>query len=88
MKYSVEVQVACSMNETLEAFLAIEDFSLWQEGFQRYELKVGGLWQNGSIAEIEFLQRGQKIELKETILDNSLPKFLQAKYEHQHMDNL
>lgn len=88
MKYTVEVTVESSIEETVEAFFATRDFSLWQEGFQHYDLKVGGLWQVGAIAEIAFVQNGQKIELKETILENRLPDQLQALYEHKHMDNL
>lgn len=87
MKYTVEITIHCPINNVVDAFIAVEDFPLWQDGFQRYELLEGNMWQNGSKATIEFEQKGQKIRLEETILENHLPAKLKAKYVHKHMEN-
>lgn len=88
MKYTVEITIHCPINHVVDAFLAVEDFPLWQDGFQRYDLLQGSLWQNGAMAEIEFKQNGQKIILEETILENHLPAKIMAQYVHQHMENV
>ena len=59
----------------------------YQDGFIKKELISGSEGENGAISMMYYDQGKNKIELKETVIENNLPHSFEGFYEHEHMDN-
>lgn len=87
MKYTCTVQIPLNRKDCIDLWMDESQFAKWQDGFQHRNWIEGKPNQKQSKSEILFLQGKRRMELKETILDNSLPDYIIGSYDHVHMSN-
>lgn len=87
MKYRCSVLINKPIDEVVKLWEDESNFHQWQDGFQSIELISGEKNKEGAVSHILIQQGKMKIELKETVLVNDLPKEKTAKYVHKHMTN-
>lgn len=87
MKFAGSLTINKSRQVVTELFTDPSHMHKYQDGFKRKELQSGIENKKGAISMIYFDQKGRKMVLKETIINNNLPLSFKALYEHKHMDN-
>jgi hypothetical protein len=83
MKFSCEITVDAPIDSVTSVFKNPDYLKHYQDGFVSKQLISGEDGNVGSISNMVY----EKLELKETILINNLPKEFKALYEHKHMTN-
>lgn len=87
MKFTCKVEIDKSIDEVIPLFDNLDNLEKWQDGFVSHEHLSGEPGKVGAKSKLVYKNKGNTIELTETILKNDLPNELSASYEHQHMDN-
>jgi len=84
MNYTCTTEINLPIEKVVALWEDENNFKHWQDGFQSIELMQGTKDQVGAISRIYLQQGKRRMELKETILINELPKEKKAEYEHPH----
>ena len=87
MKYTCSVEVPVSRSKCIELWFDVSKMNRWQDGFKHKTWLEGEPNAVGSIADILLSQQGRKLELRERIISNQLPDFIEGEYVHEHMTN-
>ena len=87
MKYICSVLVNLERETCIKLWFDEDQLHKWQTGFQYKKWMSGKSNQEGAISEILIIQGKFEIKLKETILENDLPRSLTGQYDHIHMSN-
>lgn len=83
MKFRCSTIINASIARVADGFTSEEIMKQSQDGFLRKEQLTGEPWTAGSTSKLYY----KNLELKETILSNTLPAAFEALYEHKHMVN-
>ncbi|MFD0962473.1 hypothetical protein [Pseudofulvibacter geojedonensis] len=83
MKFTCSVCINKPVNTVIEEFLNPESLKRSMKGFIKKELISGELHATGAKSKLYY----DKFEMEETILENNLPMFFYAQYDHTHMSN-
>ncbi len=87
MKFTCQVEINDSLDSVIKEFSDSEKLKYWQDGFVSKTTIVGNNMATGSKSEMKYLMRGQEMLITETVLDNKLPDYFYAKYDHKHTEN-
>ena len=87
MKFNCRVDIDLPREKVVALFQDNEKRKIWDKSFISIESVTGPPGENGSTSLIMFKAGIKAQELRETIIENGLPDFFSAKYEHKHMDN-
>ncbi|NND94765.1 MAG: SRPBCC family protein [Flavobacteriales bacterium] len=87
MKYQCSVDIDAPIHLVVNLWKDESLFGKWQDGFQSTELLEGLADEVGAKSKIIYQQGNKRLELKETIISNSLPEEKTARYDHVHMSN-
>ena len=81
MKYSVSNTINKPLDEVIEKFKDPEGLKHWMEGLQKIEHLSGTPGEVGAKSDLHFLHKKKEMKIRETILEQNLPK--QMKFEYQ-----
>lgn len=81
MKYTVEVDVDCPLNEVVEKFDNQDNYSSWMKGLESFENIEGKQGQEGAKTKFKFDMGKRKMKMIETVLKRDLPKQYVVSYE-------
>lgn len=81
MRYTIETIIAQPIEKVIELFENPDNLAKWQPGFVGIEHISGEAGKAGAISKLTYLMGKRKIEMKETILENTLPNKFIAIYE-------
>ncbi len=87
MKYTCTVDINAPIDRVVALWSNEDNFSKWQDGFQRIELLEGVANTEGAMSKISLQVGRRDMELIETILVANLPHEKKGLYEHIHMTN-
>ena len=87
MKFKCTVEINKPIDQVIPLFDSLDNLKEWQDGFISHKHLSGEPGKVGAKSELVYENRGNRIELIETIVKNELPSELTATYEHKHMDN-
>lgn len=87
MKFQCKTLIKAPLQRVIEIFQDPEHLQYWQDGFQSLKHLEGEPGAEGSLSILHYKQGKRDIILKETILENDLPRIFRGRYEHEHMDN-
>ncbi|GAB5524408.1 MAG: hypothetical protein Roseis2KO_22800 [Roseivirga sp.] len=88
MKYTTTIEIEKPLQEVITLFDNKDNYFLWMEGLQRYDLISGPFGQEGTQAELEFKLSGRKVLLKETVIKRDFPGEYSVNYIANGADNL
>ncbi len=88
MDYTCDIEIDLPREKVAQLFDDPEQLPKWQRGLQSVELKSGQRGQPGAISELVFLQGGRRMEMKETVQRNELPKSFAVLYEAKGVRNV
>ncbi len=88
MKYSSSIDIDRPLATVVEKFQDIESMHKWQEGLIGYKLLQGAPGANGSTMALSYQMGKRKIEMVETILNNSLPERFDVLYDANGVKNI
>lgn len=83
MKFTCSISIDKPINIVIDEFLNPESLKRSMKGFIKKELIKGDLHTTGAKSKLYY----DKFEMEETILENNLPLFFYAQYDHTHMSN-
>ena len=86
MKYTCSVTINSPIDTVVSLWEDEANFKHWQDGFESITHLSGMPHTPGATAKIS-INGKHKMELKETIITNNLPKEKKALYEHIHIMN-
>jgi hypothetical protein len=88
MKYSASIDIDRPLATVVEKFQDIESMHKWQEGLIGYKFLDGTPGANGSTMSLSYQMGKRKIDMVETILNNSLPERFDVLYEANGVKNI
>ena len=88
MKYTVETIINKPKAEVVGKFDSTENLKFWMRGLKSFETIKGEPGTNGSISKVVFETGKRKMQMTETILDNSLPDSLSMSYQGPGVFNI
>ncbi len=87
MKYTCTIIIDLPIAKVVALWKDENNFKHWQDGFESITLISGSPEQEGAQSKILLKNKGQAIELIETIIKSNLPVEKIGLYEHKHMTN-
>lgn len=87
MKYNSTMEIRAPRSRVVDLFHNPDNLSKWQDGFKGVEQVSGTPGETGAQKKMFYDNRGQDMELLETIINNSLPDEFTALYQHKMMEN-
>ena len=88
MKYTEDIIINKPKSEVVAKFDSKENLKHWMEGFQSFETFEGEEGQNGAKAKIVFVNGKRRMEMTETIIDNSFPDYFTTTYDAPGVHNI
>ncbi len=87
MKHEGYIDIDQTRDVVVALFANPENLKHYQDGFISKTTTLGEPGQTGAQAVMNYQHGNHKMELTETITDNSLPDSFEAHYHHKSMDN-
>ena len=87
MKFTCSVEIDQPIDKVIELFDNPDNLKEWQDGFVSFDHLSGIPGEPGAKSKIIYKNKGQTIELIETLLVKNLPYEMSGTYEHKHMVN-
>lgn len=81
MRYSFEIAINQPLNEVIEKFTDENGLEHWMEGFQKVEHISGNSGKKGAVSDFYFLHKNREMKIRETILEENLPKQIKFAYQ-------
>lgn len=80
MRYSFDIKIEKPIDVVIEKFKDEEGLKHWMEGFQKVEHISGTPGTKGAVSDFYFLHKKREMKLRETILEENLPKSIRFSY--------
>ncbi len=87
MKYEVKVTIDRPIQEVVKKFDSAENLKKWQPSLQSFEHIEGNPGEKGAKSLLTYNERGRKVEMIETIVENNLPEVFETVYEAKNVKN-
>lgn len=87
MKHTLETTINKPIDEVISFFLDPGNYPLWMEGLQEHKVISGKAGEKGAESTFTFDMKGRTMEMKETVLESSLPERYQVQYDAPGMVN-
>jgi len=87
MKYSSSMEINAPRERVVDLFRNPDNLAKWQDGFKGTEQVAGSPGETSAQKKMFYDNRGQDMELLETITNNNLPDEFSALYQHKMMEN-
>lgn len=88
MKYEVDIIINKPRAEVVAKFDSVENLYHWMKGLQSFETYQGEAGSNGAKSKVIFQSGKRRIEMIETITDNSLPESMAGTYDAPGVHNI
>ena len=87
LKYTTSIIIHAPIDFVVAYFENPQYLGFYQDGFVGKDLLSGEQGQELAVSNMHYKIGDRKMVIKETILDNQLPAYFEALYEHKDMDN-
>ena len=88
MQFTTSTTINLPRQEVVNLWQNQDYLAKWQDGFVKIEQLSGIPGKEGSTSNLFYKNGKREMVLKETIIENKLPKRFRGLYEHKHMINI
>lgn len=81
MRYSFDIKIEKPIEVVIQKFKDEEGLKHWMDGFQKVEHISGIPGTKGAVSDFYFLHKKREMKIRETILEENLPKSIKFAYQ-------